>query len=181
MELIQPINQIEKVSTFFHWINCLPGSAMNWLVEKSDGYQDWWKVHSARMKEAGACSLSGNSEPKVSRVTSPWSWNLIKCKLCWQSWPSPSHLLVCCRSFSIVLILELLFVRVISSLTNNCISKSEGIRNSDVRGTGRVNWPREQRKNFVTNSITEALKKIQNPLVFLSLIKCTSHFSYSHR
>lgn len=71
MELIQPINQIEKVSAFFHWINCLPGSAMNWLVEKSDGYQDWWKVHSARMKEAGVCSLSGNSELKVSCVTSP--------------------------------------------------------------------------------------------------------------
>lgn len=82
MELIQPINQIEKVSTLYYWIDCLPGSAMNWLVEKSEGYQDWWKVHSARMKEAGACSLSGNSELKVSCVTSPQSCNLMICRLC---------------------------------------------------------------------------------------------------
>lgn len=106
MELIQPINLIEKVSTFFHRINCLPGSAMNWLMEKSDGYQDWWKVLSARVEEAGAGSLSGNSELNMSCVTSPWSCSLMICRL-WQSWPSPFRLFMYqkfqgCFSFRIV-------------------------------------------------------------------------------
>lgn len=166
LELIQSINQIEKVSTFFHWINCLPGSAMNWLMEKSDGYQDWWEVRSARMKELEHAPFLGNSELKVSRVTSPWSCNLMILRLCWKSWPRSSHLLVYCRSFRVALILEFLFVRVISSLTNNCINISEGIRNSGVRGTGRVKWSREQRKNFVTNSATEALKNPPKSLRF---------------
>lgn len=71
MELIQPINLTEKVPTFFYWINWLPGSAMNWLMEKSDGYQGRWKVHSARVKEAGAVLLSNSSVLHMSCETSP--------------------------------------------------------------------------------------------------------------
>lgn len=143
VDLIQPINLTEKVSTFFHWINCPPGSAMDWIMEKSDGYQNWWKVHSARVKEAGAGFLWQHwAQHVLCDLTLRCS--LMICRLWWQSWPSPSCLFMYHRSFRAVLVSGLFFVRITSSLTNSCIGTSEGMRNCDASGTGRINWPRAE-------------------------------------
>lgn len=139
VELIQPINLTGKVSTYFQWINGLSGSAMNWPMEKTDGYQDWWKIRSAKAEEARAGSFSGNRALNVLCHFSLKLYSLMLCRLWWQSWPSRSCLFMCHRSFRVVLVSGLFFVRIISSLKNSCIRTSESTRNCDVRGTGRIN------------------------------------------
>lgn len=73
MELAQPIT-LTEVSTLPHCISCLPGSAVNRLTEKSGGYQNWKKIHPAKVKEAGAaarelCALITEAAKKPSTKT----------------------------------------------------------------------------------------------------------------